>query len=128
MTGLEFVLFIKEMQYTEVAEKMGVSVQLVGHWTKGRRPISKEKQKELESWLGIPSMYLIKEMHPHDRLMLEHLLLTQEGYETDNLYERIGAEFALLNEKYTNILNLYNKEKEEKENMKKKLIKYVEGL
>ncbi|PGT89919.1 helix-turn-helix domain-containing protein [Bacillus thuringiensis] len=128
MVGLKFVLFIKEISCAVVAEKLGVSSQLVSHWVNGVRPIKDDKLQELEDWLKIPSVYLNSELTPQNRLMVEHMLLTADGHEVDEIYWNVGKEFATLKKNYDETLELYHKEKASKEELKTQLITYIKEL
>lgn len=128
MTGLKFVLFVKEISCAEVAERLGVSSQLVSHWVNGVRPIKKEKMQGLEDWLKIPSVYLNSELTPQTRLMMEHMILMADGHGVEETYGKLGKEFATLKKNYDEILELYAKEKASKEELKTQLIAYIKEL
>ena len=55
MIGLEVLLKFKNMQQTELAEKVGVSKQIVNIWLNKTRPIPKKYYEKLSEIFGFSS-------------------------------------------------------------------------
>lgn len=130
MTGLEYVMFTKEITTTKLAEKFDVSAQLVNHWIKGRRKPSEEAILYIEELTGVSSEYLLKkEITRLDKVQIECILLEKEDVDTVHSIEvNIIKEHEELKQKYKSLQGLYNREKEEKEKKKAQLLAVIENL
>lgn len=96
MFGLEYLCNLYDMQQTELAEKVGVSKQIVNIWMKKTRPIPKKYYDKLsELFGGIDSRYFSKELTELDKLEIQmHKLNNEwisEEYE-EEIYDPITGE------------------------------------
>jgi Helix-turn-helix. len=79
MFGLEYLCNLYDMQQTELAEKVGVSKQIVNIWMKKTRPIPKKYYDKLsEIFKGIDSKYFSKELTELDKLEIQMQKLDSE--------------------------------------------------
>lgn len=130
MTGLEYVMFTKEITTTKLADKFDVSAQLVNHWIKGRRKPSEEAILYIEELTGVSSEYLLKkEITRLDKVQIECILLEKEDVDTVHSIEvSVIKEHEELKQKYKSLQGLYNREKEDKEKKKAQLLAVIENL
>ena len=73
MNGLEFLLKHNNIQQTELAEKIGVSKQLISIWIKGTRPIAKTHLPKLCEILNTSESFLKKNI---DEQLLNDVVLS----------------------------------------------------
>lgn len=110
MTGLEYILFIKGVSGTDLAEVLEVSPQLISHFVKGRRTPSEEQLNTLQSLYGVPKDYLTKQLEGKDRIEIEIIL----GAEHTNLdiskviqeRDNLAKNYAKLYDEYTSLSEL----------------------
>lgn len=126
MKGIEYVLFIKGISATLLAEKLGVSSQLVSHWIKGRREISDERIKLLEGYLGISSEHLTKVVNAHDRILIETLLMGEDAEATQ--LSRALTELENLQNNYNKLFVKYQELNNEKKVMKESIKSFIDTL
>lgn len=128
MTGLEYVMFVKGVTSTLLAEDMGVSTQLVHHWLKGNRNINEDRLKYLEKRFGISRTYLGKELDARDRLAIDVVLLKDEGVSVDDELVAVRIELANMKNNYARLLAEYNGSVREKEELKNKIIETIKSM
>lgn len=122
MTGLEYVLFVKGVVGTHLAEMLGVSPQLVNHWLKARRTIPHEYLEILEKEFGIPSSYLTRYIDGKDRIEIEILL----GFEHSNKdLQKTITELNNLKMNYTKLLEKNIELRNTANNFKSKAIELI---
>ncbi|MBY6835999.1 helix-turn-helix domain-containing protein [Clostridium botulinum] len=97
MFGLEFLCKLYNMQQTELAEKVGVSKQIVNIWMKKTRPIPKKYYDKLsEIFGGLDSKYFSKELTELDKLEIQMNKLDNEWiaeeYE-EEAYDPVTGEY-----------------------------------
>jgi len=97
MLGLEFLCELYDMQQTELAEKVGVSKQIVNIWMKKTRPIPKKYYDKLsEIFGGLDSKYFDKELTALDKLEIQMNKLDSEWiaeeYE-EEAYDPVTGEY-----------------------------------
>lgn len=97
MFGLEFLCELYDMQQTELAEKVGVSKQIVNIWMKKTRPIPKKYYDKLsEIFGGLDSKYFDKELTTLDKLEIQMNKLDSEWiaeeYE-EEAYDPVTGEY-----------------------------------
>ncbi len=97
MFGLEFLCKLYNMQQTELAEKVGVSKQIVNIWMKKTRPIPKKYYDKLsEIFGGLDSKYFSRELTELDKLEIQmHKLDNEwisEEYE-EEVYDPVTGEY-----------------------------------
>lgn len=79
MFGLEYLCNLYNMQQTELAEKIGVSKQIVNIWMKKTRPIPKKYYEKLSQVFGgLDSKYFAKELTELDKLEIQMNKLDNE--------------------------------------------------
>ncbi len=72
--GLEYIAFLYNVSFTEIANRVGVSKQTVNSWVKGRRPIAdKHLPKLSEMFDNIPKEYFEKELSEIDKLKIQRI-------------------------------------------------------
>lgn len=126
MTGLAYVLFIKNISATHLAEKLGVSSQLVSHWITGRRDISDEHISRIEGYLGISSEYLIKTVNAHDRIRIESLLMGEDIEATQ--LSKVLVEMENLQVNYNKLFKKYQESNKDKQAMKENIKSFIDTL
>lgn len=70
MSGLKFICFIRELEYKDIALKIGVSKQTISDWVKGRSNIKDKYVLLLEKELGVSGHYLTKELSKEEMIGL----------------------------------------------------------
>lgn len=84
MFGLEFLCNLYNMQQTELAEKLGMSKQIVNIWIKKTRPIPKKYYGKLsEIFAGLDAKYFSKELTELDKLEIQMHKLDSEWIEEE---------------------------------------------
>lgn len=96
MFGLEYLCDLYDMQQTELAEKVGVSKQIINIWMKKTRPIPKKYYDKLsELFGGLDSKYFSKELTELDKLEIQMNKLDSEWiseeYE-EEIYDPVTGE------------------------------------
>ena len=71
MIGLEYILSLYNMQYVELAEKLGIKKQNINMWIKRKQNIPKKYLPILESLFGIEEEYFTKELNEIDKLEIQ---------------------------------------------------------
>ncbi len=83
MIGLEFICKVFDIQYKEVAERIGVSNQTVTDWIKGKTSKIPEKrlndlQTKIPEFSNINKQLFSKEISPSDKQTITTIYLIQE--------------------------------------------------
>ncbi|MEG2936645.1 MAG: helix-turn-helix domain-containing protein [Clostridium sp.] len=71
MLGLEYILNLYNMQYIELAEKLGIKKQNINMWIKGKQKIPKKYYPTLEELFGVKAEYFGKEINEIDKLEIQ---------------------------------------------------------
>jgi transcriptional regulator with XRE-family HTH domain len=106
LIGLEFILGLHNMQYIELADKLGIRKQNINLWIKGKQNIPKKYLPILGELFGVKHEYFSKELSEIEKLELQKEKLKKDLYPIIRSYEPVldkGAE--LLRE-----VPLYDKE------------------
>jgi transcriptional regulator with XRE-family HTH domain len=70
MLGIQFVCFIKNTEYRELALELGVSKQTVSDWAKQRSSVKEKYSTRLEEILGVSKEILFKELTKEDMILV----------------------------------------------------------
>ncbi|WP_280149094.1 GmrSD restriction endonuclease domain-containing protein [Bacillus safensis] len=74
MIGLEYVVKLKNMEFKDVANYLGISPQTVSDWINGRRRVPPRRAEQLSVFLGVDARLLAKKLDNEDRLRIQYLL------------------------------------------------------
>ena len=80
MIGLEYICKLENKTYTELADYINISKQVINSWVKGRRKIPQKYLDLLQYVFNIPNEYFQKELTPIDKLKVQELILL-DGYQ-----------------------------------------------
>lgn len=121
MSGLEYILFVKELKAPEFAEEIGVSPSLFYHWLKGTRSIQEKDLVKLEELFSVSTEILLKRnLTSRDRISIEVAL--ENGDYGDGSYEKTLRELEHLKRNFNKLLeeneHLHLKRKEDKAKIK----------
>ncbi|NFH88808.1 helix-turn-helix domain-containing protein [Clostridium botulinum] len=126
MFGLDYLCSIYNMQQTELAEKLGVSKQIVNIWMKKTRPIPKKYYDKLsEIFGGLDSKYFSKELTELDKLEIQMNKLDNEWiaeeYE-EEAYDPVTGEYE--RDKNGNIIMIKKIATDRGQEMYREMLKY----
>lgn len=105
MIGLEYLCSLKNMEFKDVANELGISKQAVSQWIKGKTKISKKHYQKLESMFNVSINYIIKELDDIDILNLQKMQLENNATEflyTDTVYNTEENKKVDITKMYTN--------------------------
>lgn len=71
LIGLEYILSLYNMQYVELAEKLGIKKQNINMWIKRKQNIPKKYLPVLENLFGIKQDYFTKELNEIEKLEIQ---------------------------------------------------------
>lgn len=71
MIGLEYILSLYNMQYIDLAEKLGIRKQNINMWIKGKQKLPKKYLPILEEMFGINQEYFMKELTEIEKLEIQ---------------------------------------------------------
>lgn len=74
MIGLEFICKLQNIEFKEVAERIGISPQSVSDWIKGRRKIPLKRAKQLSQIFDISPDLFGKELGEEERMEIHYKL------------------------------------------------------
>ena len=101
MIGLEYICKLYDIEYKEVAKKLGISKQSINDWIKKRRPILKKHLVTLsELFDNIPEEYFQKEIDEVDKLKIQRIKSENNIQQVLNTYidnitgEELGEEMV----------------------------------
>ncbi|MBN1061292.1 hypothetical protein DVV95_05595 [Clostridium botulinum] len=126
MFGLDYLCSIYNMQQTELAEKLGVSKQIINIWMKKTRPIPKKYYDKLsEIFGGLDSKYFSKELTELDKLEIQMNKLDNEWiaeeYE-EEAYDPVTGEYE--RDKNGNIIMIKKIATDRGQEMYREMLKY----
>jgi len=78
MIGLEYVCGLYNKKYTNVAQELGISRQVVNIWIKGIKPIAKKHLPKLANMFNLSEEYFQKELTEIDKLKIQKIKLINE--------------------------------------------------
>ncbi|NRT34115.1 transcriptional regulator with XRE-family HTH domain [Clostridium beijerinckii] len=79
--GLEYICGLYNKKYTNVAEELGVSRQVVSVWIKGTKPIAKKHLPKLSKMFNLPEEYFQRQITELDKLDIQKIKLHNEKTE-----------------------------------------------
>lgn len=71
LIGLEYILGLYNMQYVELADKLGIKKQNINMWIKGKQKIPKKHLPILEELFGLQKEYFIKQITEIEKLEIQ---------------------------------------------------------
>ncbi|WP_297132681.1 GmrSD restriction endonuclease domain-containing protein [Terrisporobacter sp.] len=74
MLGLEFIVKMKNIEYKDIANYLGISSQAVSDWVKGKRKIPDNRSEQLSKYLGIDKELIYKDLSEDEKLKLHYKL------------------------------------------------------
>lgn len=93
MKGLNYILFVTETPYKELAYELKVTAQMVTNWAKGTKPIADKHLPKLKARFGVSESYFAKELTLQDKMEIEMQLASKAGK-----YESVEYQALVLHE------------------------------
>lgn len=110
MNGLAYMMFVSDVPHKEVADKLGVSVQMVTNWLKGTKPIANKHIPTLNKMMGVSEEYFQRELTLKDKIEIELQLASKtEGFvDIDFQAATLHRQNEAMKEKYMQLLDAMN--------------------
>lgn len=105
MIGLEYLCNLRNMEFKDVANELGISKQAVSQWVKGKTKISKKHYRKLESIFNVSIAYITKELDEIDILNLQKMQLEKDATEflyNDKVYDEKEDKTVIIKSMYAN--------------------------
>lgn len=84
MLGLEFIVKMRNIEYKEIANYLGISSQSVSDWIKGKRKIPDNRSEQLSNFFGIDKDLICRDLSEDERLKLHYKLSEVKGLKKQN--------------------------------------------
>ena len=81
MLGIEYICKLYDVQYSQLAVKLGITSQQINDWIKGRRNIPLRHQESMSDLFGVPQAYFDRELESIDRIRIQEFKLKKEKRE-----------------------------------------------
>lgn len=109
--GLEYICGLYNKKYTNVAEKLAISRQVVNIWIKGTKPIAKKHLPKLSKMFNLPEEYFQRQITELDKLDIQKIKLHNEKTEyeyEDTITDSDTGEEHIINRTHIEESDIFN--------------------